>query len=306
MNQAKPQRFLCRDCFHRADIPADSGIAEGAAAPAGKRRCPACGSPRTLTHLELDSLSIAHIDCDAFYAAIEKRDDPSLNDKPLIIGGGTRGVVSTCCYIARTFGVHSAMPMFKARDLCPQAVIIRPDMAKYAAVGRQVRAMMNDLTPLVQPLSIDEAFLDLSGTERLHHASPAETLARFTKRTQSELGVPVSVGLSYCKFLAKIASDLDKPRGFAIIGQAEAVSFLASKPVGLIWGVGKVAQGRLAAEGVRTIGDIQRMDHAEAIRRLGTEGQRLWQLARGNDTRKVSIERDTKSISSRINVQHRY
>ncbi len=296
MAQPQSATILCRDCFHRwaAEAPA----AGDGATPRRRRRCNSCGSPRTVAHTELEDLSIAHIDCDAFYAAIEKRDDPSLNDKPLIIGGGTRGVVSTCCYIARTYGVHSAMPMFKARGLCPQAVIIRPDMAKYAAVGKQVRAMMQDLTPLVEPLSIDEAFLDLSGTARLHHAPPAETLARFAKRAESELGISVSVGLSYCKFLAKIASDLDKPRGYAVIGKAEAVAFLEDKPASLIWGVGKVARERLERAGIRTIGDIQRLDETVAIRRFGTEGQRLWRLSRGIDTRPVVSERDTKSISS--------
>ena len=263
-----------------------------------RRRCSACGSPRTLTHAELTALSIAHVDCDAFYAAIEKRDDPSLADKPVIVGGGTRGVVSTCCYVARTFGVHSAMPMFKARSLCPDAVIIRPDMAKYAAVGRQVRAMMQDLTPLVEPLSIDEAFLDLTGTDRLHRAPPVLTLAKFARRASDELGITVSIGLSYCKFLAKIASDLDKPNGFAVIGNKEAVEFLQDKPVRFIWGVGKVASQRLESEGVRTIGDIQRMDATEAIRRLGGEGQRLWRLARGIDDRRVNIEHETKSVSA--------
>lgn len=244
------------------------------------------------------SLSIAHIDCDAFYAAIEKRDNPDLRDVPLIVGGGTRGVVSTCCYIARTYGVRSAMPMFKARKLCPDAVVIKPDMAKYAAVGRQVRQRMLELTPLVEPLSIDEAFLDLAGTERLHHAMPAATLARFARDVEREFGITVSVGLSYCKFLAKIASDLDKPRGFAIIGKAEAQRFLADKPVGLIWGVGRVAQQRLAAQGFETIGDIQQADETDLIKKLGVEGQRLWRLARGIDNRTISPEREMKSISS--------
>lgn len=280
--------WLCRDCL--ATWP---GIAK-----TGVSRCRECNSPRTINHPELDELTIAHIDCDAFYAAIEKRDNPELRDQPLIVGGGTRGVVSTCCYIARTFGVRSAMPMFKARKLCPDAIIIRPDMAKYSGVGRQVRDFMRELTPLVEPLSIDEAFLDLTGTQRLHKASAAQTLARFCLRTESELGISVSVGLSYCKFLAKIASDFDKPRGFATIGRAEAVKFLEQQPVGLIWGVGKVAQSRLAKNGIRMIGDIQRLDETEMIRRVGTEGQRLWRLAFGKDTRSVNPVRETKSVSS--------
>jgi DNA polymerase IV len=280
-----PHPAFCRDCLAQQQ-------------DAGARRCANCGSPRLVAHPERDALSIAHIDCDAFYAAVEKRDDPSLRDKPLIIGGGKRGVVSTCCYIARTFGVRSAMPMFKALALCPDAVVRKPNMAHYVEVGRLVRAMMLDLTPLVEPISIDEAFLDLTGTERLHQAPPAFTLARFARRVEKEIGISVSVGLSYCKFLAKIASDLDKPRGFAIIGRAEAREFLASKPVGLIWGVGAVAQERLARDGFRTIGDIQAMSETDFMRRLGGDGQRLWKLANGLDDRKISPDRETKSVSS--------
>ena len=275
---------LCRDCL----TPVGGGA----------RRCPACGSPRLLAHPERDTLEIAHIDCDAFYAAVEKRDDPALRDKPLIIGGGKRGVVSTCCYIARTYGVRSAMPMFKARALCPDAVILKPNMAKYADVGRQVRAKMLTLTPLVEPLSIDEAFLDLSGTQRLHHGSPAATLARFAHEVEAEIGITVSVGLSYCKFLAKLGSDFDKPRGFTIIGRAEAMALLAPMPVGRIWGVGKVAADRLAAKGLRLISDIQARDETAMMREFGQEGQRLWRLARGIDSRSVSPDREAKSISA--------
>lgn len=278
-------RGICRDCLTLAIGP-------------GTGRCRSCGSPRVLRHAELATLSIAHIDCDAFYAAIEKRDDPSLADKPVIIGGGKRGVVSTACYVARTYGVKSAMPMFKALDACPHAVVIKPDMEKYVRVGRTIRAMMFDLTPLVQPVSIDEAFLDLSGTERLHGAPPAITLARFARRVEDELALSVSVGLSYNKFLAKIASDLDKPRGFAVIGRAEAVQFLASKPIGIIPGVGKVTQERMARDGVITIGDVQRRDVSDLARRYGEEGLRLARLARGEDTRTVEPERETKSISA--------
>ena len=275
---------LCRDCLAFAH--------EGAA------RCPACASPRLLRHPERDSLAIAHIDCDAFYAAIEKRDNPALNDRPLIVGGGHRGVVSTCCYIARTYGVRSAMPMFKALAACPQAVVIRPDMRKYAGVGRQVRQMMLELTPLVEPLSIDEAFLDLAGTQQLHRASPAVMLARLARRIEGEVGISVSIGLSYCKFLAKVASDLDKPRGFAVLGRAEAVDFLRGQKVSLIWGVGKVTQEKLAKDGLDTIGDIQQRPVADLMRRHGEEGLRLARLARGEDARKVSPERETKGISA--------
>lgn len=278
--------LLCRDCLGW----------EEPSTPAG--RCPGCGSPRVIAHGELGSLAIAHIDCDAFYAAVEKRDNPALRDKPVIIGGGKRGVVSTCCYIARISGVRSAMPMFKALDLCPQAVVVRPDMAKYASVGRQIRDMMLELTPMVEPLSIDEAFLDLSGTQELHRATPALTLARFAARVDKDIGVSVSVGLSYCKFLAKIASDLDKPRGFAVIGKAEAQSFLANQSAGLIWGVGKVAQERLRRDGFQTIGDIQAREESDLMRLYGAEGQRLWRLARGEDHRKVSPGREMKSVSA--------
>ncbi len=279
-------RSLCRDCLsdHEAAGPL--------------RRCPACGSPRLVCHAERDALSLAHIDCDAFYATIEKRDDPSLQDKPVIVGGGKRGVVSTCCYIARTYGVRSAMPMFKALKACPDAVVIKPDMAKYAAVGREVRQMMRDLTPLVEPLSIDEAFLDLAGTERLHHASPAATLARFARRVEDALGITVSVGLSYAKFLAKVASDLDKPRGFSIIGRAEAVAFLADKPVGLIPGMGPAGVARLAEGGFKLIGDLREAPVDRLFRLAGKDGPRLKNLANGIDPRQVTPERETKSVSS--------
>jgi DNA polymerase-4 len=261
-------------------------------------RCPACGSPRLLRHPELSTLAIAHVDCDAFYATIEKRDDPTLADKPVIVGGGQRGVVLTACYVARTYGVRSAMPMFEARRLCPHASVVRPEMEKYADVGRQVRAFMRDLTPLVEPVSIDEAFMDLSGTARLHGMVPAKSLAVFAERVERALGITVSIGLSCNKFLAKIASDLDKPRGFAVLGGTEAAAFLATKPVSLIFGVGKVTQARLAKDGLRTIGDLQRAGETALGRRYGDEGARLSRLARGVDDRRVSAERETKSVSA--------
>lgn len=257
-----------------------------------------------MRHGELDSLSIAHIDCDAFYASVEKRDNPALRDLPVIVGGGKRGVVSTCCYIARISGVRSAMPMFKALELCPDAVVIKPDMEKYVRVGREIRERMLALTPLVEPISIDEAFLDLSGTERLHHACPAETLGRFARSVEAEIGVSVSVGLAPNKFLAKIASDMEKPRGFSVIGAAEAEGFLATKPVGLIWGVGKVFQERLAHDGIRTIGQLQGMDATELARRYGAMGLRLAKLCRGKDDRSVSPDRETKSISAETTFDH--
>jgi DNA polymerase IV len=275
---------FCRDCLaeQKADL----------------RRCHVCGSPRLVRHKELYDLTLAHIDCDAFYAAVEKRDNPELADKPVIIGGGKRGVVSTACYIARIHGVRSAMPMFKALEACPQAVVIRPDMEKYVKVGRQVRALMQELTPLVQPLSIDEAFLELGGTERLHHDPPARTLAKFARRIEKEIGITVSVGLSYCKFLAKVASDLQKPRGFSVIGREEAVEFLAPRPVTTIWGVGKAFAATLEGDGIRTIGQLQQMEENDLMRRYGSIGQRLSRLSRGVDDRQVHINDAAKSVSA--------
>jgi DNA polymerase-4 len=261
-------------------------------------RCPDCGSPRVISHAELNSLAVAHVDCDAFYASIEKRDDPTLRDKPLIIGGGQRGVVSTCCYIARQYGVRSAMPMFTAKRLCPEAVVIPPDMAKYVEVSRQVRTLMDRLTPLVEPLSIDEAFLDLSGTGTLHKASPAQILARFARDVEEQLGITISVGLSHNKFLAKTASDLDKPRGFAIIGRAETLDFLAGQPVDLIYGVGKVFAETLRRDGFESIGQLQQADPNDLIRRYGETGARLARLARGEDSRSVNPDGEMKTISS--------
>jgi DNA polymerase-4 len=261
------------------------------------RRCPSCRSPRIASHPELHSLAIAHLDCDAFYAAIEKRDEPSLRDKPVIVGGGHRGVVSTACYIARIKGVRSAMPMFTALKLCPDAVVIPPDMQKYSAAGQEVRRLMLAVTPLVEPLSIDEAFLDLTGTERLHGSSPAVSLARLASTIEREIGITVSIGLSHNQFLAKVASDLEKPRGFSVIGRAETLEFLSSRPVGLIWGVGKVMQADLTRDGITLIGQLQMREKADLVRRYGSMGARLYHLARGEDVRQVS-EQDSRSISA--------
>ncbi|ESW77146.1 DNA polymerase IV [Mesorhizobium sp. C280B] len=279
-----PEHGFCRDClsFQRSE--------------AG--RCERCGSPRLARHPELYRLRLAHIDCDAFYAAVEKRDNPALKDRPLIIGGGKRGVVSTACYIARIHGVRSAMPMFKALEACPEAVVLPPDMEKYVRVGREVRAMMQALTPLVEPLSIDEAFLDLAGTERLHGLPPAVVLARFALGVEKEIGITVSAGLSYCKFLAKVASDFRKPRGFSVIGEAEAIGFLAEQPVTLIWGVGKAFAATLERDGIRTIGQLQRMERGDLMRRYGVMGDRLYRLSRGEDDRRVVPDQDAKSVSA--------
>ena len=280
---------LCRDCGSQPD--------------AARKACPACGSSRVVRHRELHDLAIAHLDCDAFYAAIEKRDRPELRDRPVIVGGHHRGVVAACCYLARASGVHSAMPMFRALEACPEAAVVRPDMKKYAAVGREVRAMMTSLTPLVEPLSIDEAFMDLSGTKSLHRASPATTLAALARRVEAELAITLSIGLSYNKFLAKIASDLDKPRGFAVIGRAEARSFLAARPVGLLWGVGPVMERRLARDGITRIGELAGIGEDELAARYGKLGRRLWSCARGVDDRPVDPNRWAKSVSSEITLE---
>ena len=279
---------LCRDC--------------GCRPPPNAATCAACGSSRIARHDELHRLTIAHLDCDAFYATIEKRDRPELRDVPVIVGGRHRGVVAACCYIARTYGVHSAMPMYQALKACPNATVVTPDMKKYTAVGREVRAMMGSLTPLLEPLSIDEAFMDLAGTESVHRASPAKSLAGLARRVEKELSITVSIGLSYNKFLAKIASDLDKPRGFAVIGRADAPAFLADKPVGLLWGVGEAMRRRLANDGITLIGDLSCLDETELVARYGTIGRRLSKYSRGEDDRPVDPESEAKSMSSEVTL----
>lgn len=274
---------LCRDCLTLTDSAA--------------ARCPSCRSPRIVRHDELAQLSIAHMDCDAFYASVEKRDNPALRDQAVIVGGGQRGVVSTCCYIARIKGVRSAMPMFQALKLCPEAVVVKPRFSAYIEASRAIRAMMEELTPAIEPLSLDEAFMDLTGTARLHGAAPAILLARLTKRMEDELGLTGSIGLSHNKFLAKIASDLDKPRGFSVIGKSETEAFLKPRPVRIIWGVGTATQAALEAAGIRTIADLLRWDRADLTARFGQMGDRLWYLARGMDTRRVNRDEKLKSIS---------
>ncbi|WP_102108555.1 DNA polymerase IV [Oceaniglobus roseus] len=274
---------LCRDCLTRFDAGG---------------RCPSCASPRVTAHPELWDLSIAHMDCDAFYASVEKRDNPELRDKPVIIGGGRRGVVSTACYIARIKGVRSAMPMFQALKLCPEAVVVKGRMDVYVEVSRQVRALMDELTPAVEPLSLDEAFMDLTGTARLHGAPPAVMLARLVKRMKDEIGITGSIGLSHNKFLAKVASDLDKPRGFSLIGRAETAAFLHDRPIRLIWGIGAVSQQSLEKAGIRTFADLLRWDRRDLAARFGGMGERLWHLARGEDHRPVSAHTPVKGISN--------
>jgi DNA polymerase IV len=274
---------LCRDCLRVAEKDLAA--------------CP-CGSRRLVRHPELLRLTVAHVDCDAFYASIEKRDRPELLARPVIVGGGRRGVVAACCYITRTRGVRSAMPMFKALAACPDAVVIRPEMAKYAAEGRRIRAMMEALTPLVQPLSIDEAVMDLKGTEALHGAPPASVLARFARDVEREIGVTVSIGLAPNRLLAKIAAERDKPRGFAVIGAAEAAALLTPEPVTLLPGVGPVLARRLAASGITRLGQLQPLSPKEAFARFGEDGPALVARARGEDARPVRPEREAKSVSA--------
>lgn len=275
---------FCRDCERVAEAMATV--------------CAACGSARIISHPELFSLAIAHVDCDAFYASVEKRDRPELAERPVIVGGGRRGVVTAACYVARSFGVRSAMPMFKALRLCPEAVVIRPDMAKYAASGRMVRALMERLTPLVQPLSIDEAVLDLSGTEALHRAPPAVVLARLAREVERTVGVTVSIGLAPNRMLAKMAVERGKPRGFAVIGRGDAASVLAPMPVSALPGIGPKAAARLAARGFTTLGALAALSPAEALSRLGEDGPALAAMARGEDGRPVEPSRASKSVSA--------
>lgn len=273
----------CRDCLWT-----------GQARP----RCPSCGSPRLLVHAELHDLTIAHLDCDAFYASVEKRDRPELRDVPVIVGGGARGVVTTACYIARMSGVKSAMPMFQAIRACPEAVVIAPDFARYRRESRRIMAMLGELTPLVQPLALDEAWLDLSGTERLHGSSPAVTLVRLQQKIEAETGLGVSIGLSYNRFLAKIASDRDKPRGFSLIGRAEAREFLAPQAPSILPGVGPAMTKTLARAGFSTIGALARADARSLARQFGAAGLRLAELANGVDRRPVTPDQARKAISA--------
>lgn len=251
-----------------------------------------------IAHGELGQLSIAHIDCDAFYAAIEKRDDPSLIDKPLLIGGGKRGVVATACYIARPYGPRSAMPMYKALQLCPHAVVMRPNMEKYRVASHQIRDILSSATPLVEPVSVDEAYLDLSGTIRLHGQPPSVTLASLAKDIARQVGITVSIGLSYNKFLAKMASELDKPNGFAVIGRHDSVSFLHTQSIDSIPGVGPSLANRLKVDGLFSIGDLQALTPQDLESRYGDAGQHLARLSRGEDTRRITTERKAKSISA--------
>ena len=275
---------LCRDC--------DTHVSDSIEA------CPNCGSVRIVEHSDLETLSIAHIDCDAFFAAIEKRDNPDLKHKPVIVGGGKRGVVATCCYIARLNGVRSAMPMFKALKACPEAVVVKPRREAYSEASRQIRKKFEALTPKVQMLSVDEGFLDLSGTTRLARAFPALSLSRLARDVESDIGITISIGLSENKFLAKTASELDKPRGFAVIAKSEAEALLAPKPVGFLHGVGKQLAKKLERDGYRLVSDLQESESRDLIRRYGETGLWLHQRAHGIDNRPVRTDGLRKSVSA--------
>ncbi len=274
----------CRDCF---------AIAKGQPS-----RCKSCGSVRIVSHPRLLELSVAHVDCDAFYASIEKRDNPAIAGKPVIVGGGKRGVVSTCCYIARTFGVRSAMPMYKALKACPNAVVVSGRMDVYVTEGKKIREMMRALTPLVEPVSIDEAYLDLTGTEKLHHAPPAVSLMKLQKQVEKELNLTISVGLSGNKFLAKISSEEDKPRGFFALSPEEAPEFLAPRSLRIIGGVGPALEKRLNMEGYQTVRDLQRVDPKVLMKTFGDTGWWLHNCAFGRHTRKITTDSERKSVSS--------
>jgi DNA polymerase-4 len=278
-------RALCRDCCEMVD--------------ASHGACARCGGARLVAHAEIATLGIAHIDCDAFYAAVEKRDRPELAQEPVIIGhAGGRGVVLTACYVARQFGARSAMPMFQALELCPHATVINPDMAKYKRVSGEIRTILGATTSIIEPLSLDEAYLDLTDDYRTEAPPAAEALALIAARVEREVGITVSIGLSCNKFLAKLASDLEKPRGFSVIGPAEAKAFLAPLSVRKIHGVGAVTARRMEEGGLTTIGDLQALSERELTARFGKFGERLAHFAHGEDGRRVTPDRPTKSISA--------
>ena len=245
-----------------------------------------------------EALTILHVDMDAFYASVEQRDRPELRGKPVIVGGlGGRGVVCAASYEARPFGVHSAMPISQARRLCPQAVYLPVRMSHYAQMGRQIREILLSFTPLVEPLSLDEAFLDVAGCETLF-GSAAEIAALIKARVKSETGLTASVGVAPNKFLAKLASDHGKPNGLVVVAPDRVGEFLEPLPVGRIWGVGKKAEKRLNALGIQTVGQLARLSEPDLVANFGELGEHFRQLANGNDGRRVVPDREAKSIST--------
>jgi DNA polymerase IV len=239
--------------------------------------------------------TIFHVDMDAFFAAVEQRDDPALRGRPVIVGGASaRGVVAAASYEARVYGIHSAMPSAEARQRCPAAIFVRGDMRKYRAESRRIFAIFRRYSPLVEGLSLDEAFLDMTGSERLLGA-PRAVAERLRVEVRATTGLAVSVGIAPVKMVAKIASDAAKPDGCLAVRADEIEAFLAPLPVGRIWGVGPVAVRRLAAMGILTIGELARVPDARLQESLGAWGVALARLARGADTREVEPYREAKS-----------
>ncbi|MEM7070225.1 MAG: DNA polymerase IV [Pseudomonadota bacterium] len=269
-----------------------------------QRRCAFCRSRSIIIHKELSQLCIAHIDCDSFFASVEKRDNPHLIDKPLIIGGRERGVVAAACYIARMYGVHSAMSMFEALKKCPKAVVLSPDIAKYRSVGQQIKTLMRNAALVVEPLSIDEAYLKLPLHTQKNKPAPCQILSALLKRIEYETGISASAGLSYNKMLAKLASDLDKPRGFSVIGQEEAIEFLASLPVSKLWGVGQAMEQKLKRMGLHHIGQLQQLDEGFLRQIFGKIGNLMHHFANAKDPREVKASTITKNISVETTFAH--
>lgn len=241
---------------------------------------------------------VVHVDMDAFYAAIEQRDDPALRGKPVIVGGTSgRGVVSTCSYEARVFGVRSAMPSFEARRRCPQGIFVTPRIGHYAAVSRQLMAIFDRYSPSVEPLSLDEAFLDMSGAERLF-GPPEAIAASISAAIRDELALTASIGVATTKYVAKVASDFRKPNGVTVVAPGTEKRFLAPLPLERIWGVGPKAAESLRKLGLSTIGDVAATPLATLEGRFGNFGAHIWHLANGHDERHVMRDRQRKSIGS--------
>ena len=241
---------------------------------------------------------ILHVDMDAFYSSVEERDNPSLRGMPVIVGGTPegRGVVAAANYVVRRFGVHSAMATARALQLCPDAIVLKPRMEHYAQISKQIREILHRYTPVVEPLSLDEAFLDATGSVQLFGS--VETIGRAIKTAiRSELNLVASVGVAPNKFLAKLASDIDKPDGFTVIEPDAVRDFLSPLPVGRIWGVGKVTGQRFERLGIQTIGQLRTLSLQQLQDEFGQNGVHFWELARGIDNRSVVPDREAKSIS---------
>jgi DNA polymerase-4 len=248
--------------------------------------------------------AIIHLDLDAFYASVEVLDNPALRGKPVIVGGSERrGVVSAASYESRKYGVHSAMPTATAKRLCPQGIFLPVRMERYREVSEKVFSIFRRFTPLVEPLSIDEAFLDVTGCERLFGS--AEDVARKIRAAvREETGLTVSAGVAPNKFLAKIASDLGKPDGLTVVPPGQETAFLDPLPVAKLWGVGKVTERELHRRGVRTIGDLRRVPAETLTRAFGAHGEQLHRLAHGTDDRPVETEHDAKSVGHEDTYDH--